>query len=316
MTIRRERLLLLLLLVAVIAVWWVAWGEVAGGLTITVLDVGQGDSILVQAPGGRTMLIDGGGLPGQEASGYDVGREVVVPALLARRVKQIDVLVVTHPHDDHIGGLPAVVEAVPVKLVLDPELDAKSQSYQRLEEEIQKRKIPQRRATEGQWLNLGDGIRVEVLNPPDPRLSDTGNDANNNSVVMRLTDGPMSVLFAADVERTGAERMARLGEGVRSTVLKVPHHGSEGAAIPRFLDAARPELAVISVGANNQFGHPSEQMLAELKRVGAKVMRTDRDGAVTIKLRPPRWWAWGYGHRRRGQTLTGQAEGVTAKERR
>jgi competence protein ComEC len=306
MTIRRERLLLLILVAAVIAVWWAAWGEISGGLVIAVLDVGQGDSILVQAPSGRTMLIDGGGQPGQEASGYDVGREVVVPALLARRVKKIDVMVITHPHEDHIGGLGAVVEAVPVKMVLDPELNYKSQIYQHLLEEIRKRKIPRRRATEGQRLNLGDGIHVEVLNPPDPRLTDTADDVNNNSVVMRLTDGSMTALFAADIDQTGAERLARLGESIRSTVLKVPHHGSAGAAVPRLLEAVRPQLAVISVGANNQFGHPSEEMLRELRRVGAKVMRTDRDGAVTVKLRPPRWWAWGYGHRRRGETISGQ----------
>jgi competence protein ComEC len=122
MTIRRERLLLLILLAAVVAVWWSAWGAVSGGLLVTVLDVGQGDSILVQAPGG-------GGKRGQETSGYDVGKEVVVPALLNRGVKKIDVLVISHPHEDHIGGLGAVVDAVPVKMVLDPELDYPSSIY-------------------------------------------------------------------------------------------------------------------------------------------------------------------------------------------
>jgi competence protein ComEC len=307
MRLTRERVLLLLLLAAVIAVWWSAWGAVSGGLLVTVLDVGQGDSILVQAPSGRTMLIDAGGQPGQEAGGYDVGREVVLPALLARRVKRIDVLVITHPHEDHIGGLAAVLEAVPVGMVLDPGLDSDSQTYQAVQEQIARRRIRVWRATEGQRVNLGGGIRVEVLNPPDPRLTGTGADTNNNSVVMRLSDGPLSILFAGDIERAGAVRMARLGEAIESTVLKVPHHGSQGAARPEFVEAVRPQLAVVSVGAHNQFGHPSEEMLRELKRVGAKVMRTDRDGAVTIKLRPPRWWAWGYGSgRRRGATLSGQ----------
>lgn len=132
MTIRRERLLLLILLAAVVAVWWSAWGAVSGGLLVTVLDVGQGDSILVQAPSGKTMLIDGGGQRGQETSGYDVGKEVVVPALLNRGVKKIDVLVISHPHEDHVGGLGAVIEAVPVKMVLDPELDYPSSIYDQL----------------------------------------------------------------------------------------------------------------------------------------------------------------------------------------
>jgi len=311
MNIRRERLLLLVLLAAVVAVWWSAWGAVSGGLLVTVLDVGQGDSILVQAPSGRTILIDGGGQRGQQTSGYDVGKEVVVPALLARGVKRIDVLVITHPHEDHVGGLAAVIDAVPVKMVLDPELDYHSELYDRLRQEMRRRKIQTRRATEGQQINLGDGIHVEVLNPPDPRLRGTDSEVNNNSVVLRLTDGSLSMLFAGDIERTGALRMARLGEGVRSTVLKVPHHGSRGAAIPQFVDAVRPQLAVISVGAHNEYDHPSQEMLDELKRVGAQGMRTDRDGAVTTKFRPPRWWAWGYGTgRKRGRTMVGQAEGL------
>jgi len=295
MRLSRERLLLLLLLAAVIAVWWSAWGAITGGLVITMLDVGQGDCVLVQAPSGRTMLIDGGGQPGQEAGGYDVGREVVLPALLARRVKRIDVLVITHPHEDHIGGLAAVLEAVPVGLLLDPQLRSDTDTYRGLQAEIGEHEVPSRRATEGQQINLGQGVRVEILNPPEPRLTGTGNDLNNNSVVMRLTDGHLSVLFAGDIERAGALRMARLGEAIQSTVLKAPHHGSEGAAIPHFAEAVRPQLAVISVGARNPFDHPSKEMVRELERVGAKLMRTDRDGAVTIRLRGRRWWARGYG---------------------
>lgn len=306
MRLTRERLLLLVLLAATAAVWYAAWGAAASGLLITVLDVGQGDCLLVQAPSGRTMLVDGGGLAGQSGSGYDVGREVVVPALLARRVRHIDVLVITHPHDDHVGGLLEVVRAVPVRLVLDPELESSSEIYQALRDELRKRKIPVRKATEGQQINLAPGVRAEVLNPPQPRLAGTGSDVNENSVVLRLTYGSLSALLTGDIERRGALRVARLGPAVRSTVLKVPHHGSRGAAVPEFLDAVRPALAVISVGENNQFDHPSPEMLRELRRVGAKVMRTDQEGAVTIKLRPPRWWAWGRGRRPdRGQTLTG-----------
>ncbi|UCC68816.1 MAG: MBL fold metallo-hydrolase [Armatimonadota bacterium] len=314
MNLSRERVLLLVLLAAVVAVWWFAWGELSAGLTITFLDVGQGDCILVQAPSGRTMLIDGGGLPGQHAGGYDIGREVVVPALLARRVKKIDVLVVTHPDEDHVGGLPAVVEAVPVGMVLDPMLQTENDSYQRLCEEIRERKITAHRATEGQRIEFGDGVSAEVLNPPDPRLWGTGSDDNNNSVVLRLVYDDMTVLLAADIDAVGVMRMARHREAIQSNILKVPHHGSAGSAVPAFLEAVRPELAVVSVGADNPYGHPSEDMLRELQRVGAKIMRTDEDGAVTVKLRPPKWWAWGYRARGRVRKLTGQAALVGVSE--
>lgn len=297
----RERILLLMLLAAAIATWWTAAGELNDELRVTVLDVGQGDCILVQAPGGRTVLVDTGGSYDQESSGWDVGREVVVPALMARGVRKIDVLVITHPHEDHIGGVAAVLEAVPVGMVLDPMLESDSDAYRRAEEKIAELKIAHHRATEGQRLNLGRGIYAEVLNPPDPRLGETEDDANNNSVVLRVVYGEMSVLLAGDVDRTGAQRLARLGPEVRSTILKVPHHGSADPAVPEFLDAVSPEAAAISVGRDNTYGHPSEEMLRELERVGAKVFRTDRDGAVTVNIEPDGWRAI-------GSTSRGQSE--------
>ena len=160
MKLPRERILLLVLLAAALAVWWLALGELNDDLRITVLDVGQGDCILVQAPGGRTMLVDAGGRPGQEAGGWDVGREIVVPALMARRVREIDVLVITHPHEDHIGGMPAVLDAVPVGMVLDPMLESDSDTYERILAEIEEQKITHHRATEGQRLNLGGAVEI------------------------------------------------------------------------------------------------------------------------------------------------------------
>ena len=294
MRLSRERLLLLVLLAAVIVVWGFVLAGRPRDLTITVLDVGQGDSILIQAPSGRTLLIDGGGTAGEATSGYDVGREVVLPALLARRVRRLDVLVITHPHEDHIGGLSAVAKQVPIGMVLDPMLEEQNPTYQELRQLLQSRKIPLRRATEGQRINLQDQLALEVLNPPDPRLRGTGADTNNNSVVMRLTYGTFSMLLAADIEKRGAARLARLEPAVKSTALKVPHHGSAGAVETDLIETVAPALAVISAGRNNSFGHPAPEALEELQRAGATVMRTDRDGAVTLRVRPPRWWAQGH----------------------
>jgi competence protein ComEC len=295
MRLTRERALLLTLLVANAIVWVLAFGSLPRPLTITVLDVGQGDSILVQSPSGRTMLIDGGGRAGEATRGYDVGREVVVPALMARGVRRIDVLVITHPHEDHIGGLGAVVAALPVGMVLDPTLTEDNDQYRELRAAIKRKHITLRRATEGQQVDLGDGVLLDVLNPPDPRL--TGASANDSSAVMRLTFQDFSMLLAADIEYLGAARVARLGDEIHSTVLKVPHHGSAGDAGSRLVETVRPALAVISVGENNQFGHPSPETLRELEAVGAKVMRTDRDGAVAIRVREDRWWAEAYASR-------------------
>ncbi len=295
MRLTRERALLLTLLIANIVVWVLACGSLPRPATITVLDVGQGDSILIQTPSGRTALIDGGGRAGEETRGYDVGRDVVLPALMARGVRRIDVLIITHPHADHIGGLAAVVSALPVGTVLDPMPPDDSDPYRELCAAIARKHVPVHRATEGQQVDLHDGVVLEVLNPPEPPLM--GASANDSSVVMRLSAPAFSMLLAADIEHLGAARLARLGEAVRSTVLKVPHHGSEGSAGTGLVRAVRPQLAVISVGENNQFGHPSPETLRELEAVGAKVMRTDRDGAVTIRVKGGRWWAEGYASR-------------------
>jgi competence protein ComEC len=296
----RERVLLLALLAAVIIVWWLAAREIRQELRITILDVGHGDCILVQAPGGRTMLVDAGGRYGQEASSWDVGSQVVVPALMARRVRQIDVLVITHPHEDHIGGVSAVLDALPVGVVLDPMLETDSETYHDLVRQLEEQGIAHWRATEGQRLDLGRGIYASVLNPPEPRLRDTGADLNDNSVVLRLVYGDVSVLLAADIDEAGAYRMAWLGEAVDSTILQVPHHGAPEPAVSEFIDSVAPDLAVISVGYDNPHGHPSDEMLRELDRVGSKIMRTDHDGAITIKIRPPRWRAVGSSPRARG----------------
>ncbi len=290
MNLSRERLLLLVLAAVTAAVWWFAWQERDDRLRVTVLDVGQGDCILVEAPGGRTMLVDGGGTPGHDANGYDIGREVVVPALMARGVTKIDALVITHPHDDHIGGLPAVVDSVPVGLAVEAEIESDSQTHKALESDLAKHHVKVEHATEGARLNLGRDIYAEVLNPPATETPAPESAANDDSLVLRLVDGNVSILLAGDIERAGAERLAADGSAIQSAILKVPHHGSAWAAMPEFVDAVSPKLAIISVGENNTFGHPSDEMLRELGRVGAKVMRTDRDGAVTVTIRPPKWW--------------------------
>jgi len=268
----------------------VLWVRVATAgpslLTITALDVGQGDALVVRGPSGQTLLIDGGGhVEGHHShlSDYDVGERRVVPALRRMRVGRIDVIVLTHPHEDHVGGLVAVLKNFSVGLVLDSGLAHPSPSYARFRQLIEARGIAYVLARRGMQLDLGDGMRIVVLLPLEPLITGSGSDPNLNSVVARLTYGRVAALFTGDMEALNESQLLDLGDDVRSAVLKVAHHGSDTGTTETFVDAVRPAVAVISVGALNPFGHPDPDTLAVLEERGASVYRTDEHGAVIIQ---------------------------------
>lgn len=263
------------------------WLQVAAAaaparLVFTFLDVGQGDAIVVQAPSGRTILIDGGGEVEGHLTGYDVGAQRVVPALQRLGVRQLDMIVLTHPHEDHVGGLVAVLQNFRVDLVLDSGFAHPAPSYAQFLRLVESQQIAYRLARRGVRFDLGTGISAVVLNPPEPLITGSGSDVNLNSVVIRMTYGKISALFTGDVESLVESRLLDEGDEVRSTVLKVAHHGSATSSSAAFLDAVSPAVAVISVGALNPFGHPHRATLEALELVGAVVYRTDRDGAITI----------------------------------
>ncbi|HLE76931.1 MAG TPA: DNA internalization-related competence protein ComEC/Rec2, partial [bacterium] len=272
----------------------VLWLQVAsaspGHLVITVLDVGQGDAIVLQAPGGATMLIDGGGDLEGLPRGSDVGVRRVVPALRRLGVRRLDVVVLSHPHEDHAGGLAAVLKNFRVGLVLDAGLPHPAPGYVTLLRWIERTGIPYRLARRGMRLDLGGGVHAVVLHPEEPLLVGTGSDANLNSVVLRVTYGAIGVLFPGDLEAPIEWRLVDTGDDLGSTVLKVGHHGSVTSSTPEFLDAVRPAVAVISVGAWNPFGHPHRRTLEALADIGATIYRTDEHGAVTMTTDGRRLW--------------------------
>jgi competence protein ComEC len=268
----------------------VLWSRVATAgpslLTITALDVGQGDALVIRGPSGQTLLIDGGGhLEGQHSHrmDYDVGEQRVVPALRRMRIHRIDVVVLTHPHEDHVGGLIAVLKNFSVGLVLDSGLAHPSPSYARFRQLIDARGIPYVLVRRGMRLDLGDRVGMIVLLPQEPLIRGSGSDPNHNSVVARLTYGSVAALFTGDMEALNEFQLLDLGDDVRSAVLKVAHHGSDTGTTEAFVDAVRPVVAVISVGTLNPFGHPDPDTLAVLEERGASVYRTDEHGAVIIE---------------------------------
>jgi len=275
-------------------------------LLVAVLDVGQGDAILVRGPAARAMLVDGGGevqiagrpaspaVPGdRRAQGRhdhlpprrDVGLQRVVPTLRRLNVRRLDVIVLSHAHEDHVGGLPAVLQNFSVGLVLDPGVPHPSPSYVRFLELVRRRRVPYALARRGQRVGLGTGATAELLWPPEEapgRPLDAERAVHARMVVVRVQYGQISVLLTGDIEADLEAALVKRGMALGSTVLKVAHHGSRTSTTPAFLEAVHPASAVISVGSDNPFDHPHAQTLRTLVGRGVRAYRTDRDGAVLL----------------------------------
>jgi competence protein ComEC len=251
-------------------------------LELTVLDVGQGDSLFLSFPHGRTMLVDGGGEIGNfhsggMRSGIDVGEDVVSPFLWSRGVKRIDVVALTHAHEDHLGGLPALFENFRVG-ELWVGRDIQSAAYRQVLAAARAHGVPIRHLKQGDTFSE-DGVSGSVLWPDD--LSESRTAKNDDSLVMRLSDGAETFLLAGDIERPSERRILAEEQPVGVNFLKVAHHGSKTSTTDPFLFAAHPAFAAISVGRDNSFGHPSPEVTERLEAAGVGVYRTDRDGAIT-----------------------------------
>ena len=289
--ITAKRIAFALFLFAAVFVWSQLASATTYGskeLTVTFLDVGQGDSILLEVPDGKKILIDGGGVEpkrGGEKEGKDaVGEKVVVPFLHRKGINSLDMVILTHPHADHLGGLNKVLEEIKVDAVLDSGQVYASRAYQRFKALVAKNQIKYTIARAGQTIAFNPEIKGLIFNPVLPFLTMTNSDPNNNSIVLRLVYGQVSFMLTGDMEKEGEERVLGSGFGpLTSTVLKVGHHGSNTSTSDEFLRRVNPQAAVISVGKNNRYRHPRPETLDKLQKAGVKLYRTDENGAVTVR---------------------------------
>lgn len=264
------RLVGILALIAIV-VWLALRGLPDGRLHVYFLDVGQGDAILVQAPDGRQILVDGG--PSPTALLNELGD------VLPFWDRSLDLVVLTHPDGDHITGLIPLLERYRVAQVLDvPQSDAAAEAAP-WRERLAKLGIPRTYAQRGMRLPVGD-LQLTVLYPGPTPLTGTASDDNNNAIVLRLDYGETSLLLTGDAESEAEADMIAAGLPLRADVLKAGHHGSNGATSPQFIAAVAPRMVIILVGAENKFGHPHPAVLERL--AGVEVLRTDQHGRIEV----------------------------------
>jgi len=248
----------------------------------TAIDVGQGSSTLVRLPGDKVMLIDGGGFP---RSAFDVGRYIVAPFLWHERIRKIDIVVLTHPHPDHVNGLPFIMENFSVSEFWSNGETAASSEYEELNRIVKSRNINHLLVSSQSPPLLLDGVKIEFLNPPHTGGGNSGatnyQEANDRSVALRMTYGGISFLHGGDISAASEQRIAAAGGNMHSALLFVPHHGGRTSATDTFLRAVRPEAAVVSVGCDNYFRLPATETIRRFRERNVQVYRTDRQGAIT-----------------------------------
>ena len=247
---------------------------------INLIDVGQGDSILIVTPKNKKILIDGGG-----NENYDIGANVLIPYLLNKRIKQIDYLIISHFDTDHVGGTLRVLEKLKVKQVIISQQKEDSSNFQKFLEITKKRNIKITVVKAGDIIQIEKNIYIEVL-WPTKKLEISTNPLNNNSIVAKLIYNNTSILFTGDIEAEAEKELVKkYGHKLKSDILKVSHHGSKTSSTQDFIDKVNPKIALIGVGYKNKFDHPSYTTIKTLEKRKIKIYRTDLMGEINIKIK-------------------------------
>lgn len=253
-------------------------------MRVTFLDVGQGDSSVIELPDGKVMLIDGG------SDVNDSGRRVIAPYLWSKGIRDIDIVVLTHAHPDHYGGLIYILDNFNIKRIwLNGRFVKGSETFF---DKLTKKSMTTRIVKRGDSFK-GDGYQITILHPYDIFSADSQRGAfsneNDDSIVLKIERNDFSVLFTGDIEMEAEDDLIHLGSWLRSRIIKVPHHGGRTSSSEDFIRLVNPEIAIISVGKYNIYNHPHPETLDRYLSRGIRIYRTDDDGAVTIILNDNRY---------------------------
>ncbi|XJZ26290.1 DNA internalization-related competence protein ComEC/Rec2 [Bacillota bacterium Lsc_1132] len=283
---KRNRLVLSALCIFLITFQNV-WNHINPAGEVTIIDVGQGDSILIHLPFSRgNYLIDTGGTMSfqeqewqKRTKEFEVGKDVVIPYLKGKGITKIDKLILTHGDVDHIGGALAIIKELTVKEIVIPSVTELSNSEFEILQEARRRKIPVVKAAEGdQWKNQDSEFKIV-----SPQKNFTG-DQNRGSLTVWAKIGGLHWFFGGDLDQAGEENIVQRFPSISIDVLKVGHHGSKTSSSPVFLEQYKPKISLISVGEKNRFGHPNSQVLERLESIHSGVYRTDRQGAISYRF--------------------------------
>ena len=303
----RKKAVLIGLTVLAIWVWDAAWREDGNLLEVTFLDVRQGDAAFVKFPDGKTVLVDGGRNPLFTYQGihriepkndndlkflaFDTGARILSPFLSYKGIRKIDLLLLSHPDNDHGGGLYYILHEFDVKRVLGvPHLNLPPTTHRVLHELIDEKGIPHELGYAGD-IDLTPTAKLKLLHPFDEASTNlTDRDTNDDSRVLKLSYGEVDILFTGDIERAAELRLVESGADLEAEILKVPHHGSKTSSSPEFLSLVRPKFGIFSLSPRNSYNFAPRQILRRYRNFGCEVLLTDELGAIKLITDGSRCW--------------------------
>jgi competence protein ComEC len=243
-----------------------------GYLKVSFIDIGQGDAIFIRTPEKHNVIIDFGDPKGIS------DLEKIIPWW----EKEIDLIIITHPHDDHIAGIPEIIKRYKVKKIIYTGVNYESSSYSKLLKKIEKEKIPLMLPHKNQVINLGDNCNLSIIFPQENLYKKNVSNLNNSSIVSQLNCNNSKFLFTGDAELEAEDKILERNIDIKSDVLKVGHHGSISSSQKTFLKKVSPLIAIIMVGENNSHNHPHLRIIRRLESLKIKILRTDLNGSITI----------------------------------